>query len=82
MEQVGDLLKSIENKLATQTENSSFSFTISWQLIYAHNKNTAYYTQHVLTPIVLNSLNFKVVILLDILFISKYHRRTKQCVCL
>jgi len=62
MEQVVDLLK-IENKLATQTENSSFSFTISWQSIYKQNKNTAYYTQHFLTPIVLNSLDFEVAVI-------------------
>jgi len=62
MKQVDDLLKSIENKLVTQTENSSFSFTISWQSIYEHNKNTAYYTQHFLTLIVLNSLDFEVAV--------------------
>ena len=63
MEQVVELLKSIENKLATQNENSSFSFTISWQSIYEQNKNTAYYTQHFLTPIVLNSLDFEVAVI-------------------
>jgi len=64
MEQVIDQFKSMENKLATQTENSSFSFTISWQSIYKQNKNTAYYTQHFLTPIVLNSLDFEVAVIL------------------
>ena len=63
MEEVVDLLKSIENKLATQTENSSFSFTISWQSIYEQNKNTAHYTQHFLTSIVLNSLDFEVAVI-------------------
>jgi len=63
MEQVVDLLKSIENKLVTQTKNSSFSFTISWQSIYEQNKNTAHYTQQFLTPIVLNSLDFEVAVI-------------------
>lgn len=63
MDLVIELLKSIESKLTTQTESDSFAFTISWDSIYEKNKNTAYYTQNFITPIVLNSLNYEVAVI-------------------
>lgn len=63
MEQVASLLKSIDSKLTTQTENNSFAFTISWDSIYEQNKNTAYYTQNFITPIVLDSREYEVAVI-------------------
>ena len=61
MERITELLKSIESKL-TQN-NYSFAFTISWDSIYEHNKNTAYYTQNFVTPIALNTLDYEVAVI-------------------
>jgi hypothetical protein len=63
MEQIADLLKSIDRRLSTKTENNSFAFTISWDSIYEQNKNTAYYTQTFLTPILLDSLEYEIAVI-------------------
>ena len=63
MDKVTDLLKSIESKLTTKTENNSFAFTVSWDSIYEQNKSTAYYTQNFITPIILDSLQYEVAVI-------------------
>ena len=63
MDRIAELLKSIESKLTTQTENNSFAFTVSWDSIYEQNKNTAYHTQTFVTPIVLNTLDYEVAVI-------------------
>lgn len=63
MDSALDVLKSIDNKLTTKTDNSSLSFIISWDSNFDATNDTTIYRQIFSTPIILDNLDYEIALI-------------------